>query len=167
MTAERVVAVLGYSHRRNGRLHAICAERLAHAQRLAEGARAVVFSGWSEAELMRTAWAGPDVLLVCDAEARSTAQNAANVAAAARELGARELVVVTSHWHRARARILVGAALRGSGIRFSVETVRGSRPSWLLARELVCLGLLPLQLLLARRYRTSEGWAAGAAHPFE
>jgi uncharacterized SAM-binding protein YcdF (DUF218 family) len=151
MTAGRVVAVLGYSHRRNGRLHAICADRLTHAQRVAEGARAVVFSGWSEAELMRSAWTGPDVLLVCDVEARSTAANAANVAAAARELGAQELVVVTSPWHRARARILVGAALRGSGIRYSIETAEGPRPSWLLARELVCLALLPLQLLLARR----------------
>jgi uncharacterized SAM-binding protein YcdF (DUF218 family) len=167
MTAKRVVAVLGYSHRRNGRLHAICAERLAHAQRLAEGAGAVVFSGWSEAELMRTAWTGPDVLLVCDPQARSTAHNAANIAAAARELDAQELVVVTSPWHRTRARILVGAALRGSGIRFSIETADGSRPSWLLARELVCLALLPLQLPLARRNGTSEGWAAEAAHPFE
>jgi uncharacterized SAM-binding protein YcdF (DUF218 family) len=147
----RVVAVLGYSHRRNGRLHAICADRLAHAQRLAEGAQAVVLSGWSEAEVMRSAWTGPDVLLVCDTEARSTAANAANIAAAARELGAQELVVVTSPWHRTRARILVGAALRGSGIRFSIETAEGPQPSWVLARELVCLALLPLQLWRARR----------------
>jgi uncharacterized SAM-binding protein YcdF (DUF218 family) len=162
MTTERVVAVLGYSHRRNGRLHAICADRLAHAQRLAEGARAVVLSGWSEAEPMRAAWTGPDVLLVCDREARSTAHNAANVAAAARKLGARELVVVTSAWHRARTGILVGAALRGSGIRFSIETAEGPRPSWLLARELVCLALLPLQLRRARRMWSREG-----AHPAE
>ena len=146
MTVQRVVAVLGYSHRRTGRLHAICASRLAHAQGIAEGAHAVVFSGWSEAEPMRAAWTGPDVLLVCDPEARSTAANAANVAAAARELGAQELVVVTSPWHRRRTRILVGAALRGSGIRYSIETAEGPRPRWLLAREVVCLALLPLQL---------------------
>jgi uncharacterized SAM-binding protein YcdF (DUF218 family) len=151
MTADRVVAVFGYSHRRTGRLHAICADRLAHAQGIADGARAVVFSGFSEAEPMRAAWTGPDVLLVCDADARHTADNAANVAAVARELGAQELVVVTSPWHRTRARILVGAALRGSGIRFSIETAEGPRPSWLLARELVCLALLPFQLRRARR----------------
>ena len=151
MTAERLVAVFGYSHRRTGSLHAICADRLAYAQGIAEGARAVVFSGFSEAEPMRAAWTGPDVLLVCDAEARHTADNAANVAAVARELGAQELVVVTSPWHRTRARILVGAALRGSGIRFSIETADGPRPSWLLARELVCLAFLPLQLRRARR----------------
>ena len=151
MTAERVVAVLGYSHRRTGGLHAICACRLAHAQGIAEGASAIVFSGYSEAEPMRAAWTGPDVLLVCDAEARTTADNAANVAAAARQLGAQELIVVTSPWHRRRARILVGAALRGSGIRFSIETAEGPRPSWLLARELVCLAFLPFQLRRARR----------------
>jgi DUF218 domain len=158
MTAERVVAVLGYSRRRTAELHAICAGRLAHAERLAESARAVVFSGASEAELMRSAWNGPDVLLVSDHEARSTAQNAANVAAAARELGAEELVVVTSSWHRARVRILVGAALRRSGIRFSVEAAEGSRPPLLLARELVCLALVPLQLPRARR--GSRAWVS-------
>ena len=151
MTAERVVAVFGYSHRRTGRLHPICADRLAYAQGIAEGARAVVFSGYSEAEPMRAAWTGPDVLLVCDAEARHTADNAANVAAVARELGAKELVVVTSPWHRTRARVLVGAALTGSGIRFSIETAEGPRPPWLLGRELVCFALLPFQLRRARR----------------
>jgi DUF218 domain len=156
MTAERVIAVFGYSHRRTGGLHAICADRLAYAQGIAEDAHAVVFSGWSEAEPMRAAWTGPDVLLVCDPEARHTADNAANVAAAARRLGARELVVVTSPWHRGRARVLVGAALRGSGIRFSIETAEGPRPPWLLVRELVCLALVPLQLRRARRDRQLE-----------
>ena len=148
---KRVVAVFGYSHRRTGGLHAICADRLAYAQGIAEGAHAVVFSGWSEAEPMREAWTGPDVLLVCDSEARHTAENAANVAAVARELGAQELVVVTSPWHERRARILIGAALRGSNIRFSIETAEGPRPSWLLAREVVCLALLPFQVRRARR----------------
>jgi hypothetical protein len=73
------------------------------------------------------------------------------VASAARELGAKELVVVTSHWHGTRARILIGAALRGSGIRLSVETARGSRPRLLLLRELACLALLPLQMARVRR----------------
>jgi uncharacterized SAM-binding protein YcdF (DUF218 family) len=149
--AERVVAVLGYSRRRTGELHPICADRLAYAERLAEGAGAVVLSGWSEAEAMRSSWTGPDVLLICDTESRSTAQNAANIAATARELGAQELVVVTSPWHRRRAQILVGAALLGSGIRFSIETPEGSRPRLLLARELACFAVLPLQLRRARR----------------
>jgi uncharacterized SAM-binding protein YcdF (DUF218 family) len=143
MTAH-VIAVLGYSRRTGRDLHPVCADRLARAQALASPAATVILSG--EAELMREAWAGPDVVLVCDPEARSTADNARNVAAAARDLGAEELVVVTSHWHRLRAAILLRAALRGSGIRLRIATTNGPRPLLLLARELACLGLLPFQL---------------------
>ncbi len=144
--SRRVVAVLGYSRRRDRGLHRICAERLAHAQELADGARAVVLSGTPEAELMRAAWTGPEVELICDPDSRSTAQNAANIAAATRVLGAEELVVVTSRWHRARVRLLLARALRGSGIRLRVEAPSGRRPPLLLARELVCFALLPFQL---------------------
>ncbi len=142
----RVVAVLGYSRRRDKALHRICAERLSHAEPLAADARAVVLSGMPEAELMRAAWTGSDVELICDPDARSTAQNAANVASVARELGADELVVVTSGWHRLRARLLLGWALRGSEIQLTVQGPRGRRPPLLVAREVVCLVLLPFQL---------------------
>jgi uncharacterized SAM-binding protein YcdF (DUF218 family) len=148
----RVLAVLGYSGSRGARLHPVCAERLAHAERLAIGARAIILSGWArrsgspEAELMRAAWAGPAVRLICDPEARSTSDNAVNIAAAVRALGAEELVVVTSPWHRARAHVLLRAAMRGSGVRLSVVAEGRSRPPLLLARELVCLALLPFQL---------------------
>jgi hypothetical protein len=142
--SDRVVAVLGYSRGRHAELHPVCADRLAHAQRLAVARGTVILSG--EAELMRAAWAGPDVLLICDADARSTVDNAANVAAAARRLGAEELVVVTSSWHRARVSILLRAALRRSGVRLSVEAAGGARSPFLSLRELVCLALLPFQL---------------------
>jgi len=148
----RVLAVLGYSDGRGARLHPICAERLAHAERLAPGARAIILSGWArrsgspESELMRAAWAGPAVRLICDPEARSTSGNAVNIAAAVRALGAEELVVVTSPWHRPRAHVLLRAAMRGSGVRFSVVAGGRSRPPLLIAREVVCLALLPFQL---------------------
>ena len=148
----RVVAVLGYSSGRGARLHPVCAERLAHAERLAIGARAIILSGHArrsgspEAELMRAAWTGPTIRLTCDPEARSTSDNAVNVAAAARALGADELVVVTSPWHRARALVLLRAAMRGSGVRLSVVGAGASRPPLPIARELVCLALLPFQL---------------------
>jgi uncharacterized SAM-binding protein YcdF (DUF218 family) len=148
---SRVVAVLGYSRRRDRELHRICAERLAHAQGLAAGARAVVLSGTPESELMRAAWTGPDVELICDPDSRSTAQNARNVAAAAGALGATHLVAVTSHWHRARARLLLAWALRGSDIKLSVEAPSGRRRPLLVARELACLALLPFQLTRSRR----------------
>jgi uncharacterized SAM-binding protein YcdF (DUF218 family) len=142
--SDRVVAVLGYSRRGASELHPVCADRVAHAQRLAVARGTVILSG--EAELMRAAWSGPDVVLICDPDARSTVDNAANVAAVARTLGVRELVVVTSRWHRARTRILLRAALRKSGISFSVETAEGARPLRLRLREVACLALLPFQL---------------------
>lgn len=145
-----LIAVLGYSRRRDRDLHPVCAHRLAHAQSLASPAATVILSG--EAELMRGAWAGPDVVLVCDSDARSTADNARNVAAAARELGAKELVVVTSRWHRLRAGILFKAALRGSGIRLRIATTPGPRPFPLIVREWACLALLPFQLARLRGY---------------
>jgi uncharacterized SAM-binding protein YcdF (DUF218 family) len=154
----RVVAVLGYSTRRSPGLHPICAERVARAEGLARAGMPVILSGWarhprgeSEAELMRAAWQGPAVPLVCDPDASSTAGNAANVAAAALRLGAEEVVVVTSRWHAVRAGILVRAALRGSGVRVSVETAPGRRSAALLGRELGCLVLLPAQLPGVRR----------------
>jgi hypothetical protein len=154
--AERVIAVLGYSRGSRAELHAVCAERLRHAETVAEGARAVVLSGWSrshnglgEAELMRDAWSGPDVPLICDPTARSTMQNAAVVAAEARELGADEVVVVTSRWHSFRAARLVRAALPATDVRTSSPP--GAVSPGVLARELVCLFGLPVQTRLLRR----------------
>jgi DUF218 domain len=103
---------------------------------------------------MRDAWRGPSVPIVCDPDARSTAGNAANVAALAEALGAEELLVVTSSWHRRRARALLTAALRGRGIRLTVEGSPGRRRPLTLARELGCLALLPLQVPRARRRET-------------
>jgi len=141
-----MLAVLGYSRRGDEELHAICAARLGRAQELAAGADTVILSGFPEAELMAGAWAGPEVELIPEADSRSTAQNAANVARKARELGASELVVVTSSWHRLRVEALMRTALRGSGIRLHVEGADAPRPLGLLAREATCLALLPFQL---------------------
>jgi uncharacterized SAM-binding protein YcdF (DUF218 family) len=158
--SDRLVAVLGYSGRDTSRLHPICASRLAHAESLAAEGQTVILSGWSrrsggnsEAELMRAAWRASGVVLRSDGTARSTAGNAVSVAAAADALGAKELVVVTSRWHRPRARILFRAALRGRGIRFRVEGAPGPRPPGVIARELVCLALVPVQLVRLRRGR--------------
>lgn len=145
MTDHEVVAVVGYSRRGATELHPLCTGRLRHAELLASGARAVILSGRGESDLMRAAWSGPDVPLFCD-EARTTADNAAHVAAKARELGATRLVVVTSRWHRLRVWLLMWAALRGSGIELSVQTTDGPQSPLLLVRELACLALLPLQL---------------------
>ena len=138
----KLVAVLGYSSWRGDALHPIGAARIEAAERVAEGADAVLLSGWarrrhrpSEAELMRRAWHGPD--------ARTTAGNARAVAAAAKALEADEVVLVTSSWHARRARLLVRALLPPH-VRLSVVTSPRTRPPRLIARELATL--LPSRL---------------------
>src|SRR5262249_41703932 len=107
-----------------------------------------------EAELMRDASNRPDV--VVDAAARNTRENARGVAAAAHELGADEIVVVTSSWHALRAPTLVRAAVRpGAPVSSSSP---GGRPSPRLAlREVACLAVLPVHArALARAREASE-----------
>jgi uncharacterized SAM-binding protein YcdF (DUF218 family) len=141
----RLVAVLGYSGRRKRELHDVCEARVRHAERLQ--ADAVLLSG--EAELMEGAWRGGEVVL--DTHARNTRENARGVAEAARRLEADEVVVVTSSWHAFRARTLVRAAIGDPAVTVTSESPPGPRPPKLLARELACLAVLPLQLLAVKR----------------
>ena len=155
----RLVAVLGYSTGRHDGLHPICAARLQAAERPAEEADLVLLSGWSrrrhrpsEAELMKAAWRGPAVRLVADGDARTTAGNARSVAAAARHIGADEVVLVTSSWHARRARLLVAAALDPE-VRLTVATPGRTRPPHLIGRELAWLPVSLVSRTLARRRR--------------
>ena len=141
----RLVAVLGYSAGRADGLHAVCARRLAHAETLVEGTSAVVLSG--EADLMLAAWKGPPMELLCDARARNTAGNAAGIAAVAREVGASEVVIVTSRWHAPRAALLLRAALRGTGIAVTTSTSPDPPGARVLLREVACLAAAPFQAL--------------------
>ncbi len=99
---------------------------------------------------MQAAWRGPAVPLLADGDARTTAGNARSIAVAAREIGADEVVVVTSSWHRLRARLLLRAAL-GPDVTIELVSPAGSRRPLLLGREAACLLLLPLQLRSVRR----------------
>jgi uncharacterized SAM-binding protein YcdF (DUF218 family) len=149
-----LIAVLGYSARRPNGLHRLCAERLRHAESVARESDTVLLSGWgrrgdvAEAELMRTAWSGSDVELIADGTARSTRENALNVAHVAKRLNASEVTVVTSRWHAFRARMLVHAALPSTTVRTSSPP--GRPPLSLLVREAACLVALPLQLIRVR-----------------
>ena len=143
----RLVAVLGYSPRRGDDLHHICAARVRHAHELVREGDVVLLTG--EAELMRGEWAGEDVLL--DSHARNTRENASAIAAAAREVGATEVVVVTSAWHAYRARTLVRAALRDVDVTVTSSSPEGWQPVSLLAREAVCLTALPVHAKLLGR----------------
>lgn len=100
---------------------------------------------------MHEAWRREDVPVVLDRSSQTTAGNAAAVARLARGLGAGELVIVTSRWHARRARALVRAALRGSGIRVSVSSPGGPPAPMLAIRELVCSAAVPLQVRRLRR----------------
>ncbi len=156
----RLVAVLGYSGRREQELHPVCAARLARAAGEAGPTDAVLFSGrargrrrMSEAELMERAWRGAPATILLDPAARSTYANAVAVARSARTLGVGEVVLVTSGWHGRRAAALVRAALRGDGGTVSVAATdeRGSLGHR--CRELLCWPLVPFQAALAARQR--------------
>jgi DUF218 domain len=149
----RLVAVLGYSSRGGDGLHEVCAARVRHAQALARLGDAVLLTG--EADLMGGAWPGGAVML--DSHARNTRQNAAAIASAARELGATEVMVVTSAWHAFRARALVRAAVGQSATSVKSSSPAGWRPLRLVAREAACLAILPLQVIavLAARARVA------------
>lgn len=145
----RLVAVLGYSPRSGDGLHDVCAARVRHASTLVRDGDAVLLTG--EAELMNGAWAGSEVTL--DPHARNTRENARAIAAAAREIGATEVVVVTSAWHAFRARTLVRAALRDRDLTVTSSSPPGWHPVSLLAREAACLAALPLHVFPARLAR--------------
>ena len=141
----RLVVVLGYSAWRGAGLHPVCEARVAAAAELAAPEDTVVLSGRPEAELMRKAWPGPPDRVLCDDGARVTAETAAHVARLARELGAGEVLAVTSWWHCRRTAVLFRRALAGSGI--AVRTV--GAPRWsgrLLLREAAAFAVLPLHL---------------------
>lgn len=160
MSRGRLVAVLGYSSNGGGALHPVCAARVQHAASLARAGDVVLLSGWargrapaSEAALMADAWNGSAHRVLLDPGARSTYGNVRAAARAAREIGASEIVLVTSGWHARRAGALLRRALRGSGreLRVAATAERGTLGARL--RELACWSLVPIQAPLARRRR--------------
>jgi uncharacterized SAM-binding protein YcdF (DUF218 family) len=152
VTGTRVVVVLGYSDGAHDGLHPICAERLACAAGLTTSDDVVVLSGWarasgaqSEAELMRAAWNGTAREVVVDPDARTTVENMANALNDVLRVGAREVVVVTSAWHAARAKAALRWLLRHTGIKVRSASPAGASTRGRL-RELTLWPLLPFQL---------------------
>jgi uncharacterized SAM-binding protein YcdF (DUF218 family) len=151
--------VLGFSNGRGtGELHPVCIARLRRAEREARDDDVVLLSGWarrrtapSEAELMARSWRGAASRLLLDRNARSTVGNAVSASAAARSVGAREVVLVTSGWHGRRAAALVRAALRESGSSVSLALTDEPASTRERVREVACWLVLPLQRAVARR----------------
>jgi uncharacterized SAM-binding protein YcdF (DUF218 family) len=153
--ATRVVAVLGYSRRGDSVIHDICLQRLRRAEEVSQPTDAVVLSGrgrargGSEAALMAAAWRGDTHAVVPETESRSTVGNARAIARYAGGVGAREVVVITSSWHRPRAALVFRAALRGSGVHVRVLSTERTWPLGPVVREAVCFLALPVQLARA------------------
>ncbi len=150
--ATRVVAVLGYSRRGDSVIHDICLQRLRRAEEISQPTDAVVLSGrgrargGSEAALMAEAWRGDTLAVVPETESRSTVGNARAIARYVEDVGADEVVVITSSWHRPRAALLFRAALRGSDARLHVLATKRSWPLGPVLREAACFVVLPVQL---------------------
>jgi DUF218 domain len=158
---SRVVVVLGYSNGSRPGLHPICAARLARAAELSTEDDVVVLSGWSrvthspaEAELMSAAWTGRAREVVVDPDARTTVENAANAVDDVVRVGAREVLIVTSSWHAARAKAAFRWLLRGRGVTVGAASPRGGSLRASL-RELVLWAFLPAQLG-AQTYRSAR-----------
>ena len=154
----RVVVVLGYADGGRDALHPVAAARLARAAEISTDDDVVVLSGWarvpgtrSEAELMAAAWRGHARELVIDPDARTTVGNAANALDDIRRVGARDVVVVTSRWHTARAKAAFRWLLRGTGVRVTAAFPPESRNPRASFRELTVWPLLPAQLAAKRR----------------
>ena len=161
MTGEgRLIAVLGYSDGTSESCHPISAGRVARAAEEVRPEDSVLLSGAarrggraSEARLMSEIWTAPAARVVLDESARTTFGNAAGAASVARDLGLREVVLVTSGWHARRATALFRAALPAGGVTLvsAPTNERGTRRARL--REIVCWLVVPLQVLALRRNR--------------
>jgi uncharacterized SAM-binding protein YcdF (DUF218 family) len=109
-----------------------CRRVVAHAARLAElrAPELVVFSGWapnggaSEAEQMRSLWRGPDVELVLEPTASTTAENAARTLPLVVERRLQQAVVVSTPLHIYRARWFFKQLYSAQGISTSFDTPR-------------------------------------------
>ena len=148
----RVVAVLGYSRRGDSVINDICLQRLRRAEEISRATDAVLLSGrgrargGSEAALMADAWRGDTVSVVPETESRSTVGNARAIARFVEQVGADEVVVITSSWHRPRTALLFRAALRGSDAHLRVLVTQRSWPLGPVLREVACFVVLPVQL---------------------
>jgi hypothetical protein len=75
------------------------------------------------------------------------------IARAARRVGAREVVVVTSGWHGRRASVLARAALAGSHVNVTLATTDERGTYRARVRELACWVTLPFVAIVAARTR--------------
>jgi uncharacterized SAM-binding protein YcdF (DUF218 family) len=139
------------------RISRACRRLVTAAEELTErlAPRVVVFSGWtptdgaSEAEQMRAAWHGPEVDLLVESTARTTAQNAARTLPILRALRIERAVVVCTPLHLYRTRWLFDRLYRTNGIDATFHTARVLPTPGALAWELAALTVRSRQLRAA------------------
>jgi uncharacterized SAM-binding protein YcdF (DUF218 family) len=133
--APVALVVLGSSRRDRGGAYGIsraCRRVVAHAVQLAErlDPQIVVFSGWapnggsSEAEQMRALWRGPEVELLLEPTASTTAENAARTLPILLEHQVEQGIVVCAPLHLYRARWFFRHMYAAAGIQTSFEAPR-------------------------------------------
>jgi uncharacterized SAM-binding protein YcdF (DUF218 family) len=99
---------------------------------------------------MRDAWRGPDVELVVEPTARTTAENAARTLPLLLERGIERAVVVCSLPHLPRARFFFRRLYAARGVAAELRSVGTVPRPAAVAWELAALPLTPWQLRAAR-----------------
>lgn len=140
------------------RISPACRRVVAEAERLAGqlSPRAIVFTGWApdggipEAEQMRALWRGPDVELVVELTASSTAENAARTLPLLRERGIRRAVVVCTPLHLYRARWFFQRLFHAHRIETTFRAARVLPTPGAAIWEVVALSVRSRQLRAAR-----------------
>jgi uncharacterized SAM-binding protein YcdF (DUF218 family) len=147
----RAVVVPGHGHTERDGVRRI-SERCLALVREAEtvDGDVVVFSGRSEAEQMRDAWQGPDVELVVEPTARTTAENATRTLPLLLDRGIAEAVVVCTPAHLLRIALFFGRIYAARGVDVQLHTARLRPTPRAVAWELAALPLVPVQLRIAR-----------------
>jgi uncharacterized SAM-binding protein YcdF (DUF218 family) len=152
--------VLGSSRRAHNGSYSIsraCRAGVGHAGRLAASRcpEVVVFSGWapdggtSEAEQMRALWRGPDVELLLEPTASTTAENAARTLPLVIERGIHRAVVVCTPLHLYRARWFFRRLYSARGIKTAFTAPRTVPTPSALVWELGALTVRSRQLYAA------------------
>jgi uncharacterized SAM-binding protein YcdF (DUF218 family) len=141
------------------RIRRACRRSVAEAARLAAraGIRVVVFSGWSpnggpsEAAQMRALWRGPQVELVLEEGASTTAQNASRTLPLLLERGVKEAVVICAPLHFLRARWMFRRVYGAHGIKVRFRVVPVAPTPGALAWELGALAVAARQIRAAEK----------------